>query len=165
MPAIAAAILETKEIALKQEKPPHHIFGVDTIGMMNGLIDFNIQLPQLVKYPNNNSYGIELYNASMVNKLNADSEICGAQSKECERVLEEMNYDPLGDEPMPNICFAGAICWIGIADVFDTVARVRTATFLTFIRLCAYHELTIAISATHSTSGTSCPTAFRLRYT
>ncbi|CAN8100006.1 unnamed protein product [Discula destructiva] len=123
VPAIAAAILEDKKIALKHESPPHHIFGVDTIGIMNGLVDLSIQLPQIVKYPNNNTYGIELFNASTAEQLNAEADICLAQSRECDRILDEMNYNPLEGEAMPTICYAGAICWNGISDTFDAVAK------------------------------------------
>lgn len=119
--------MEDKEIALKQEKPPYHIFGVDTIGIMNGLIDLSIQVPQLVKYPNNNTYGIELFNATVAAEFNAEAAICLAQSKECDKVLEETKYDPLDNEPMPNICFAGAVCWNTISEKFDILAKVCVA--------------------------------------
>lgn len=119
--------MEDKEIALKQEKPPHHIFGVDTIGIMNGLIDLSIQVPQLVKYPNNNTYGIELFNATVAAQFNAEADVCLAQSKECDRVLEETKYNALDNEPMPNICFAGAVCWNTISEKFDTFAKVCTS--------------------------------------
>ncbi|KAJ4409699.1 hypothetical protein N0V82_009423 [Gnomoniopsis sp. IMI 355080] len=123
VPAIAAALLEDKKAGSKQPKPDHHFIGVETIGIMNGLVDLSLQLPQLVKYPNENSYGIEIYNASTLEELNIEAEKCLAQSTECDRVLAEIDYDVLNGEPMPNICFAGAICWNSIADVFDTVAK------------------------------------------
>ncbi|KAJ4386079.1 hypothetical protein N0V93_008971 [Gnomoniopsis smithogilvyi] len=123
VPAIAAALLDDKKIASEQRNPDHHFIGVDTIGIMNGLVDLSLQLPQLVKYPNENSYGIEIYNTSTLEELNAEAQECLAQSTECDRILEETQYDVWKGEPMPNICFAGAICWNSIADVFDTVAR------------------------------------------
>lgn len=91
---------------------------------MNGLVDLSIQVPQLVKYPNKNSYGLEIYNASTLEELNVKAENCLAQSTECDRALEKIQYDALKGDPMPNICFAGAVCWNSISDVFDTVARV-----------------------------------------
>lgn len=124
VPAIAAALLEDKRIATKHGQNQHHFIGVDTVGIMNGLVDMSLQVPQLVKYPNENSYDIEIYNASTLKELNSEAEKCLAQSTECDRVLEEIQYDALKGEPMPNICFAGAVCWNGIADVFDTVAKV-----------------------------------------
>lgn len=120
-------------MASNQTKPQHHFIGVDTIGIMNGLIDLSIQVPQLVKYPNNNSYGIEIYNASMLEELNTEAEKCSAQSTECDRVLEETDYNVLKGEPMPNVCFAGAVCWNSISDVFDTVAKVSSQNHVKYV--------------------------------
>lgn len=132
-PAVAAALLEDKKAASKHTKPEHHFIGVDTIGIMNGLIDLSIQVPQLVKYPNNNSYDLEIYNASMLEELNAEAEKCSVQSTECDRVLEEMDYDALKGEPMPGICFAGAVCWNSISDTFDTVAKVGSHLYYNYV--------------------------------
>lgn len=169
--------MDDKATALAQATPPHHIFGVDTIGIMNGLVDLSIQVPQLVQYPVNNTYGLELLNATFAAQLSAEADVCLAQSRECDRVLEETGYDALGGEPMPGVCFAGAICWNAISEAFDAVARVGLRCFFTLFtpsacsgcKVCVCSLTSARVLANHSatplTSRMSCPTASRIPYT
>ncbi|RKU45279.1 hypothetical protein DL546_005877 [Coniochaeta pulveracea] len=46
------------------EKHAHYLH-LDTLGIVNGLIDISIQLEAWISYPFNNTYGLQLYNASV----------------------------------------------------------------------------------------------------
>jgi carboxypeptidase C (cathepsin A) len=50
------------------EKHAHYLH-LDTLGIVNGLIDLRIQLEAWISYPFNNTYGLQLYNESVYEPL------------------------------------------------------------------------------------------------
>lgn len=73
-----------------------HYLHIDTLGIVNGLVDMVIQGESWIEFPYNNTYGIQVFNESFYNSLMHDwtrPHGCKAQYLDCQAALRDHNGD------------------------------------------------------------------------
>jgi carboxypeptidase C (cathepsin A) len=77
------------------EKHAHYLY-LDTLGIVNGLIDLETQLEAWISYPFNNTYGLQLYNESIYESLMHNLTRpggCKDKVKLCQEALRQQDPD------------------------------------------------------------------------
>ena len=131
-PAIAALLMEEKEAASTKRgcgnSTSFHV-GVDSVGVINGLIDVVVQAPSFPSYAINNTYGIQAYNESVA-QLAVDNLYkeggCKEQALACRGLAKEgdpNNY--ANNETVVEACVSAfAYCWENVYGYYDALSGV-----------------------------------------
>ncbi|PYI04632.1 lysosomal protective protein precursor [Aspergillus sclerotiicarbonarius CBS 121057] len=82
---------------------------LDTLGIVNGLMDVTIQEEAYITWPYNNTYGLQIFNQSVYEELMDNWTRpggCRDRAKACEAALKERESDPSYSKNITEICDA-----------------------------------------------------------
>ena len=140
-PAIAALLMKEKVAASSAESkrscgsvPPFHV-GIDSVGIINGLIDITVQAPFYPSFAINNTYSIMAYNETVA-QLAVDNLYkeggCMEQALACRALAEESDPDNYANnETVAEVCGTGlAYCWENVYGFYDALSGVGLQSFL-----------------------------------
>ena len=102
---------------------------MDSVGIINGFIDFEIQGRLFPSFARNNTYGIEAYDQAVSDDAYANFTRpggCKDQIEQCRALTPNGYRDQFGtDENVKNVCGpAMEFCWNNVYTAYDALSGV-----------------------------------------
>jgi carboxypeptidase C (cathepsin A) len=126
-PAIASLFMQEKNPATRKLTKPGHgqkVFpvGIDTLGIINGLVDFLIQGPSLPEFATNNTYGVKGYSQKTYNGVKKALPPCLKKIRQCNKLQEEGDPEHFANNATVLKACGAAFeeCWNKVYLPFDT---------------------------------------------